>query len=155
MRKREGFGDSEDSGLKGINAMTIQSYRDLAVWQKAMDLVIACYSLSRSFPDTEKFGLSSQLQRAAVSVPANIAEGRGRRNTKEFIRHLSIAYGSLCELETHLLIAIQLNYITSEHNASLLTQTALIGRMINNLQDALRRRLSSPPNPMNPSNPES
>ena len=78
----------------------IASYRDLQVWRKAMDFVVACYEVARDFPKTETYGLSSQLQRAAVSIPANIAEGRSRRHTREFIHHLSIAYGSLTEAET-------------------------------------------------------
>jgi len=85
--------------------MSVQSYRDLQVWQKSMDLVTECYRATQQFPKTEIYGLTSQLQRAAVSVPANIAEGQGRQHTKEFIQHLSIAYGSLAELETHLQIA--------------------------------------------------
>jgi four helix bundle protein len=124
--------------------MSISSYRDLLVWQKAMDVVVACYHAGRTFPDSEKFGLVSQLQRAAVSVPANIAEGRGRRSTKEFIRHLSIAYGSLCECETHLLIAVRLQYLGDQQVQRLLSSTAEIGRMINALQESLRRKLNEP-----------
>jgi four helix bundle protein len=86
--------------------MGIQSFRDLVVWQKAMELVVECYRITRSFPDAEKFGLTSQMQRAAVSIPANIAEGRERGHLKEFIRHLGIACGSQAELETHIEIAI-------------------------------------------------
>ncbi len=89
------------------------SYRELDVWQKAMDLVVACYEASGDFPNYEIYGLTSQLRRAAVSVPANIAEGRGRQHTAEFIQHLSIATGSLAELETHIEIAQRLGYIDS------------------------------------------
>ena len=74
--------------------MAVRSYRELQVWQKTMDLVVECYSLAMRFPDSERYGLISQLQRAAVSVPANIAEGQGRGHTSEFIRFLGIAYGS-------------------------------------------------------------
>ena len=86
------------------------SYEDLEVWQRAMDLVVDCYDLTRSFPQTEQFGLTAQLQRAAVSVPANIAEGQARRHTREFLRYLTIARGSLAELETHIQIAKRLGY---------------------------------------------
>lgn len=91
--------------------MVSQGYRSLKVWQKAMDLVILCYKRTERFPRNEQYGLTSQLQRAAVSIPANIAEGHERRHPKEYIQHLSIASGSLAELETHILIANRLNYI--------------------------------------------
>ena len=75
--------------------MVVNSYQDLEVWQKAMDLVVECYGIANKWPATEIYGLCSQLRRAAVSVPANIAEGHGRESTKEYVHHLSIAYGSL------------------------------------------------------------
>ena len=121
--------------------MAINSFRDLLVWQKAMDMVVAAYSLTRQFPDSERFGLTSQLQRAAVSVPANIAEGRGRRGTKDFLRYLSIAYGSLAEMETHVLIANRLSYIAEQQVSSILEQVNEVRRMIDGLQTSLRRRL--------------
>ena len=80
--------------------MAVKSYRELMVWQKAIELVEAVYTATGSFPPQEVYGLTSQLRRAAVSVPSNIAEGQGRRSTAEFAHHLSIAYGSLCEIET-------------------------------------------------------
>lgn len=79
--------------------MNIKSYRDLEVWQKAMDLVVVCYEITKEFPKNEIYGLTSQLQRAAVSIPTNIAEGQARQYTKEFIQYLSISYGSIAELE--------------------------------------------------------
>ncbi|MDP4529001.1 four helix bundle protein [Alkalimonas delamerensis] len=84
---------------------------DLKVWQLAMDLLVDVYAISKTFPDHEKFGLSSQMQRAAVSIPSNIAEGAGRESKPDFLRFLSIARGSLSELETQLLIAQRLGYI--------------------------------------------
>jgi len=78
-----------------------KGYRDLEVWQKAMDLVVVCYQTTKGFPKSETYGLANQLQRAAVSIPANIAEGRERQHSKEFLQHLAIAYSSLAELETH------------------------------------------------------
>jgi four helix bundle protein len=89
----------------------IQSHRDLIAWQKAMDLVVETYTVSRDFPKEELYGLTSQMRRAAMSVPANIAEGQGRRLSGEFIHFLGNARGSLLELDTHLEIALRLGYI--------------------------------------------
>jgi four helix bundle protein len=86
-------------------AVSLQSYRELEVWQLGMDLVVQCYQVTRSFPKDELFGLTFQIRRAAVSVPANIAEGQGRHHTRDFLHHLSIAKGSLTELETHLMVS--------------------------------------------------
>ncbi|OGN96588.1 MAG: hypothetical protein A2Z77_01080 [Chloroflexi bacterium RBG_13_51_36] len=123
--------------------MTIRNYQDLEVWQKAMDLVEDCYRLTMGFPDNEIYGLSSQLQRSAVSVPANIAEGRERGRTKEFLHHLSIAYGSLAELETHILIARRLNYVDEETLRQLMDRVAEIGRMLNGLRGSLGHKTRS------------
>ena len=118
----------------------VKSYRDLEVWQKSMDLVVECYHVTGKLPKAETFGLSSQLQRAAVSIPANIAEGRARKHTKEFIQHLSIAYGSLAELETHILISERLRYIDSDLTNKLIERTSTVGRMINGLRRSLKRK---------------
>src|SRR5260370_14788968 len=88
----------------------VTNYRDLIVWTRGMDLAEVCYKLTNLLPRSEIYGLSSQIRRAAVSIPANIAEGHGRRNLGEYLQHLSIANGSLKELETHILIAGRLNY---------------------------------------------
>ena len=85
--------------------MKVKNYQELIVWQKAMDLVEDVYKSSRDFPREEIYALTSQIRRAAVSIPSNIAEGQGRRTTLDFLRHLSIAYGSLREVETQILIA--------------------------------------------------
>ena len=121
--------------------MKIQTYRDFKVWQRSMDLVVACYQVTKKFPKTEIYSLTSQLQRSAVSVPSNIAEGRGKRGTKEFLRHLAIAYGSLTELETHIQIAQRLLYVDQNESSQLLEQTAQVGRMINGLRLSLRNKL--------------
>jgi len=105
-----------------------------------MDLVVSCYGVCKTFPTVEKYGLTSQLQRAAVSIPANIAEGKHRQHTKEFLQHLSIASGSLAELETHLLIAKRLKYISKEDIYSLLEQTTEISKMIYGLRKSLKQR---------------
>ena len=125
--------------------MTVKSYKDLEVWQKAMDMVTMCYQTTKDFPKNEVYGLSSQLQRAAVSIPANIAEGRERKYSKEFVQHLSIAYSSLAELETHIQIAQRLNYINSTKTKNLLEKTSEIGRMINGLRKSIEKRGSHEP----------
>src|SRR6266850_1089288 len=94
--------------------MKVRNYQELIVWQKAMDLVVEVYTISKTFPREEIYGLTSQLRRAAVSVPSNIAEGQGRRTTADFLRHLSISYGSLREVETQILIAQRLKYLVQE-----------------------------------------
>jgi len=119
---------------------SVASYRDLVVWQKAMALVSAVYKLTRAFPNSERFGLTSQIQRAAVSIPSNIAEGQGRLATKEFRQFLGIARGSLKELETHLLISIDLAYASPENVDPCLGLTDEIGRMLNALIKALERK---------------
>lgn len=133
--KETGFTDPRDRNTE------FKSYRDLEVWQKAMDLVVECYRTTNKFPKNETFGLDSQLQRAGVSIPANIAEGRARKYTKEFLRHLSIAYGSLAELETHILIAERLNYINHDQSKELLDRMSTVGRMINGLRRSLEKKI--------------
>lgn len=118
----------------------VKSYRELKVWQRSIDLVVHCYQLTRTFPKCEVYGLASQLQRAAVSIPANIAEGRARQHSKELLHHLSIAHGSLAEVETHIQIAERLNYIHSDEVIRMLDETAEIGRMFNGLRRSIGKR---------------
>jgi len=118
--------------------MSGKSYRDLEVWQKAMDLVVLCYQMTNSFPKGEIYALSSQLRRAAVSIPANIAEGCARQHAKEFIQHLSIAYGSAAELETHVLVAERLGYVNGNEVATVLEKASEIGKMLNGLRKSLK-----------------
>lgn len=132
-------GQGLEKTLLQEETMGLKSYRDLEVWQKAMDLVVACYQITKKFPKNEVYGLTNQLQRAAVSIPANIAEGRERQHSKEFIQHLSIAYGSLAELETHIQIAERLTYIDMNQLKKLLDKTAEIGRMLNGLRRSLEK----------------
>lgn len=117
--------------------MQVRSYKDLIVWQKAMDLVELVYHLTKLFPKDEQYGLSNQLRRAAVSIPSNIAEGQARNSTAEFRNFLSIARGSLAELETQLLIAERLNYIEQEKLAGLMNIQTEINKMINALMNKL------------------
>ena len=112
-------------------------YGDLLVWQKAMDLVTMVYRLTRAFPADEKFGLTSQMQRAAVSIPANIAEGHGRKSTKAYLNHVSIANGSLMELETLLQIAARLEYLENKQLLDALSRTNEIGKMLSGLTRSL------------------
>ena len=118
----------------------VTSYRDLVVWQKAMALVSAVYKLTSTFPDSERFGLTSQIQRAVVSIPSNIAEGQGRLATKEFRQFLGVARGSLKELETQLLISIDLSYASEGEVDICLTLADEVGRMLNALIKALERK---------------
>ena len=123
--------------------MTVTSYHDLVVWQKAIDFVVDCYSLTAQFPRSEMYGLSSQVQRSAVSVPSNIAEGAGRLHTREYIRHLGISRGSLFEAETQIILSQRLNYSTPEAIQPLLASVAEIGRMLHGLITALERKLEA------------
>jgi len=94
--------------------MEIKSYRDLRVWQSGMDLVVMIYEISDEFPSKEVYGLTSQIRRAAISVPSNIAEGHTRESTKEYLHHLSIAQASLAEVETQIEIAFRLRYCVQD-----------------------------------------
>ena len=118
--------------------MTVSSYRDLRVWQKAIDLVVASYELKKQFSPSELYGVISQIHRAAVSIPANIAEGHGREHLGDYLHHLSIANGSLMELETHFLLAGRLGYLKAEPMNQLLDQTAEVGRMLAGLIRSLK-----------------
>jgi four helix bundle protein len=116
-----------------------RSYRDLDVWQKSMKLAVAVYKTTADFPKHELYGLSSQMRRAAVSVPANIAEGRGRWYRGEFAHHCAIARGSLMELDTYLELAIELGYLRKQSVAPALELVEELGRMLTALIRALRR----------------
>jgi four helix bundle protein len=118
--------------------LTIQK---LKMWQKSMDLVEACYRISTSFPRDERFGLLSQIKRAATSIPANIAEGYGRWNVREFARFLAIANGSLRELETHILIAKRLGYVAPGAATPILESAAEVARMIYAMRLKIQSRL--------------
>ena len=120
--------------------MFVKSYRDLLVWQKAVDLVTCCYALTKILPRSETYGLVGQIRRAAVSIPANIAEGHGREHLGDYLRHLSVANGSLMELETHFLIAQRLNYLGAEDVDRVLAQSGEVSRMLTGLTKKLRQR---------------
>ena len=114
-------------------ANEIKSYQDLQVWQKAMDITEVCYRLTSSFPKSEMYGMTSQIRRAAASIPANIAEGHGRELTGSFIQFLRISQGSLKERETHLLLAKRVALINEENTAPVMKQCDELGRMLRSL----------------------
>jgi four helix bundle protein len=121
--------------------MKLNSFRDLRVWQLSMELVEIIYRLTQDFPKHEIYGLTSQIQRAAVSVPSNIAEGHTREHTKEFLHHLSIAQASLAELETQLEIALRLEYFPATEMDLILERVISLGKQLYALRNALLRRL--------------
>ena len=130
----------------------MKNYKEIEVWQKSVSLALQVCKLTSHFPDTEKFGLSLQMRRAASSVPANIAEGWGRGSTKEYIQFLPIARGSLMELETHSLIVHHLQYLNDENLHHSQAGIETIGKMLNALIRSLRAGGSRPsgagsPNP--------
>lgn len=109
---------------------SIRSYRDLIVWQRAIELAARCDQLARRIPSTRSSALPSQIQRASASVPANIAEGTGRRSRADYLRHLSIANGSLKELESHLYLSERTRALPPEDVASTLAVCSEVGRML-------------------------
>jgi four helix bundle protein len=117
--------------------MTIKSFRDLRVWQIGMDLVELVYRLTQEFPKEEIYGLTSQMRRAAVSIPSNIAEGHTREYTKEYLQHLSIAQASLAELQTQIEIAGRLKYLALGQVKPALEQAMSLSRQLYALRNAL------------------
>jgi four helix bundle protein len=113
--------------------MKLQSYRDLIAWKKGVELALSIYRVTQQLPRDEIYGLTSQLRRGAVSIPSNIAEGQGRASSGEFKQFLGHAYGSLCEVETQLLIAHRLGYLSENEFAALCEASAELGRIINGL----------------------
>jgi len=114
------------------------TYRDLKAWQTAIDMIRDIYRLTAAFPREETYGLTIQLRRAGVSVASNIAEGKGRSSDKELLHFLSNAKGSLFEVETQVMIADGLGYLTHSQGEHLLSQTAEVGRLLNGLMKAFR-----------------
>lgn len=120
----------------------LNSYRDLLVWQRAMELVIETYRLSAGFPKEEQYGLTSQLRRASVSVPSNIAEGYGRASRKEYLQFLYVAQGSLKETETQIILAEMLGYASMNSTKLLLERAEVVSKLLGGLIRALRRKVS-------------
>src|SRR5205809_7981352 len=113
--------------------VAVRGYKDLRVWQKGMELAKLVYELTRTFPSEEKFGLISQMRRAAVSVPSNLAEGQARNTTGEFAQFISYAEGSLAELDTQIVLSVELGFLTLEKAHLCSEQIAELRRMLNGL----------------------
>ena len=122
----------------------LRSYKDLQVWQKAYQLCLEVYKATGEFPKHELYGITAQLRRAAVSIPSNIAEGYGRKTTKEYIQFLYIAYGSSCELETQILLSGDLGYLSPEVLKKLQDGIAEVERMLKALINSLEKKPSAP-----------
>jgi four helix bundle protein len=119
---------------------TPRSYKDLVVWQKGITLAKLVYGLTRAFPAEEKFGIVAQMRRAAVSIPSNIAEGQARHTTGEFIQFISHAEGSVAELDTQLILSIELEFCTSTAADRALELVSELRRMLNGLRRELSKR---------------
>jgi four helix bundle protein len=116
----------------------VQNYKELDVWRKAVSLTTSLYRVTSGFPDTERYGLTSQIRRAATSIAANIAEGWGRGSTGEYVQFLTVGRGSLMELETHLIVAHELRLLGADQFGAFSKQIEDIGKMLNRLMGALR-----------------
>ena len=121
--------------------MKTSSFKDLIVWQKAYKLVLEVYKLTERFPRSEVYGLAQQMRKAAVAIPSNISEGYGRQHNKEYKQFLSIAYGSLCELETQYLLCLDLSY--ASQNTALENLMKEVGSMLYRMLNPLRSTLSA------------
>jgi four helix bundle protein len=120
--------------------MPVRSYKDLVAWQRGVDLAVACHECTNRFPSDERFSLIQQIRRAAVSVSSNIAEGRGRFHRDEFLHHISIARGSLQEIETLMVIAERLKYVTAEEMERIAGLCSEVGKLLAGLKRSLARR---------------
>ena len=131
-------------GIKGgkVYIMALESYRQLKVWQMGMELAKDVYLLTKKFPKHEVHGLCSQVQRSVVSIPANLAEGHAKESTKEFLRHISIAQGSLAETKTHLLLAESLGYGKQQDVVQLLDKCTEERKMLSGLRRSLQNNLN-------------
>jgi len=123
--------------------MSVKSFRDLKAWEKAHELVLKIYELTKSFPEDKRFGLISQLRRASSSIPTNIVEGFKRNTTNDFIHFLNIADASLEETKYHILLSKDLNYLTENNYKMLLEKCEEIGKMLSGLQKSLYKKAKS------------
>jgi len=119
----------------------IKSFRELDVWNHSMSLVLACYRLTESFPKTEQYGLTSQLRRAAVSLPAHIAEGHNRRSQRAYLNHVNIALGSQAELDALVELAERLNYLSANRGRSIRPDLDRVGQMLHGLLRSLENHV--------------
>ena len=120
----------------------IKSYQDLIVWQKSVLLVTDIYTITKTFPQDERFGITSQLNRAAVSIPTNIAEGWGRETSKNYLQFLRISRGSIMEVQTLLIISKNLNYISEEKFDILRNKTEEVGKILQGLIKSINEKIS-------------
>jgi four helix bundle protein len=127
--------------MSDITSSQIKSHRDLIVWQKSMDLVVAVYRATDAFPKSETYGLTSQIRRAAASIPANIAEGQGRRLSGEYLQFLANARGSLLELDTHLEIAHRLEILSNSDHVMLMERLIEVRKLLNGLMRSIKNSL--------------
>lgn len=121
----------------------VNSYQDLNVWKEGMRLALQIYKITAEFPDHERFGLVSQMRRCAVSIPSNIAEGHARLSTREYVHHVSIALGSLAELETQLHLSKALNYADTETTRDLFEKSSQLDKQLNSLIKSFRAKIDS------------
>ena len=128
-----------ETEAKRSERKTIESYRDLRVWKSSIELTVACYKTTESFPTTETYGLTSQIRRASTSIAANIAEGYGRDNTGSYVQFLRVAQGSLKELETHIIVAKRIGYLQSSSESEILQKSEEVGKMLRALIRSLQR----------------
>ena len=122
----------------------LKNYKELKVWQKSYQLCLEIYRITKDFPKNEQYGLTSQIRRAVISVPSNIAEGYGRKTTPDYLRSLYIAYGSCCELETQLLLSGDLDYINNDDSKEILEKIGEVERMLKALIRSLENKHSNP-----------
>lgn len=125
----------------------IRNYRQLIVWQKAMELAEQIYRLVEELPDEERFGLSYQLRKCAVSIPSNVAEGHARRSTREYLQFISIALGSIAEAETQMLLAVRLRMLKPEQTAPIEDLMVEVGKMLRTIQGKLKPTEAREPHP--------
>jgi len=135
--------DSRSQGFRGSSEM-LKNYKELKVWQRSYQLCLEIYKITKRFPNEERYGLTSQIRRAAVSVSSNIAEGYGRKTTPEYIRFLYIAYGSNCEMETQILLSGDLGYIETGKLEILQKGIGEVERMLKALIKSLEKKHSTP-----------
>jgi four helix bundle protein len=121
--------------------MSISRFRELRAWQLGMELAEHVYLLTDSFPKSETYGMTSQIRRSAISIPSNLAEGHGRTSSKEFLHFIAIAYGSICELETQLLLSHRLKYINVNDSETVLALLIETSKTIRGLQKAIKERI--------------
>jgi len=147
MKTAGAGGQGPGAGEPRGKVESISHFRDLQVWQRGMGIVQSIYEISAGSPKAEIYGLTSQLRRAAVSVPSNIAEGHTRASTKEYLHHLSMAQASLAEVETQLELAARFKFASSEELQPIQAECGILSKQLYHLRDALEKRLRRIPGP--------